>query len=258
MKTMNLKRLTVDNLEVMIAESRDEMGQLAASDAAAELRFLLERKDEVNVIFAAAPSQNETLAALAKEPGIDWSRVNAFHMDEYIGLPADAPQGFGNFLARHFFDLVPLKSVHYLAPGASDPEKTCREYSALLEKYPTNMIMMGIGENGHIAFNDPPVADFNDEKLVKIVELDPVCRNQQVNDGCFATLDEVPTHALSLTIPVFRRAGRLICSVPAATKADAVWHTLNNEKCDETCPATMMRLHPNATLYLDPDSAAKL
>ena len=258
MKTMNLKRLTVDNLEVMIAESRAEMGLLAAFDAAAELRSLLQRKDEVNVIFAAAPSQNETLAALAAADGIDWSRVNAFHMDEYIGLAKDAPQRFGNFLYKHFFKLVPLKSVNYLSPDAKDPEKTCREYSALLEKYPANLILMGIGENGHIAFNDPPVADFNDDKLVKIVELDPVCRNQQVNDGCFATIDEVPTHALTLTIPVFRRAGRLICSVPAATKADAVWHTINNEKCDETCPATVMRMHPNATLYLDPASAAKL
>ena len=118
--------------------------------------------------------------------------------------------------------------------------------------------MMGIGENGHIAFNDPPVADFNDPKLVKIVELDPICRQQQVNDGCFASLDLVPTHALSLTIPVFMRANKLICSVPAATKARAVYDTVNNEKCDESCPATAMRMHKDATLYVDPDSAALL
>ena len=253
-----VKEFKKDNLTVKVMDSRDEMGRVAGEDAANALRALLAEKEEVNVIFAAAPSQNETLATLAAAEGIDWGRVNAFHMDEYIGLAPDAPQGFGNFLAAHFFDLVPLKSVNYLAPDANDPEATCARYTELLEKYPTDMIMMGIGENGHIAFNDPPVANFNDPKLVKIVELDPICRQQQVNDGCFASLDLVPTHALSLTIPVFMRADKLICSVPAATKAQAVYDTVNNEKCDESCPATAMRMHKDATLYVDPDSAALL
>jgi len=253
-----VKEFKKDKLNVKIMDSRDEMGRVAADDAADALRKLLSEKDEVNVIFAAAPSQNETLAHLAEAEGIEWQRVNAFHMDEYIGLAKDAPQGFGNFLAAHFFDLVPLKTVNYLAPDANDPESTCKRYSALLREHPADLILMGIGENGHIAFNDPPVADFHDPKDVKIVELDPVCRNQQVNDGCFASIDLVPTHALSLTIPVFMRAGKLICSVPAPTKAEAVLHTLTNEKCDESCPATSMRLHPDATLYLDPDSAALL
>ena len=253
-----MKTLKKENLFVKILGSRAEMGAAAASDAAKALRLLLEEKDEVNVVFAAAPSQNETLAALVKEPGIDWSRVNAFHMDEYIGLAPDAPQRFGKYLYDHVFGLLPFKSVNYIMPNKDDPEATCREYAALLEKYPPDLIMMGIGENGHIAFNDPPVADFNDPKLIKVVELDPICRNQQVNDGCFPTIDNVPTHALSLTIPVFMRAGKLICSVPASTKARAVYDTVNNEKCDESCPATCMRGHRAATLYLDPDSAALL
>ncbi len=253
-----MKTLKKDNLNVKILGSRAEMGAEAASDAAKALRALLAEKDEVNVVFAAAPSQNETLASLANEPDVDWSRVNAFHMDEYIGLAPDAPQRFGKYLYDHIFGLLPFKSVNYIMPDRDDPEATCREYTALLEKYPPDLIMMGIGENGHIAFNDPPVADFNDPLLIKVVELDPVCRNQQVNDGCFPTIDDVPTHALSLTIPVFMRAGKLVCSVPASTKARAVYDTLNNGKCDESCPATCMRMHGDATLYLDPDSAALL
>ncbi len=247
-----------DKLTVKIMDSRLSMGEVAAADAAAYIKELQATKDELNIIFAAAPSQNETLAALVATEGIEWNKINAFHMDEYIGLPKDAPQGFGNFLARAIFDLVPFKSVNYLAPDANDPEATCKRYTELLKAHPVDMIMMGIGENGHIAFNDPPVADFKDTKLVKIVELDPICRQQQVNDGCFASLDLVPTHALSLTIPVFMKAKKLICSVPAPTKADAVYATCNNEEINEKCPATVMRLHNDATMYLDPDSAAKL
>ena len=255
---MAIKEFKKDRLKVKIADSRAEMGAVAAADAACALRDLLAKKDEVNVIFAAAPSQDDTLYALAEEEGIDWGRVNAFHMDEYIGLAANAPQRFGNYLTEHFFKLVPLKAVYYVAQGPEDPADSCARYTALLEKYPPDMIMMGIGENGHIAFNDPPVADFNDKTLIKPVALDGICRNQQVNDGCFASIDEVPTHALTLTVPVFMRAGKLICSVPAPTKAKAVYAALNNEKIDESCPATVMRKHPDATLYLDPDSAALL
>lgn len=253
-----LREFTKDKLNVKIMSDRDSMGAVAAADAAKTLRTLLAEKDEVNVIFAAAPSQNETLAHLIAEEGIDWTRVNAFHMDEYVGLDSDAPQGFGNFLYEHIFKHLPFKSINYLAPDPADPEASCEKYSALLAEYPVDVVMMGIGENGHIAFNDPPVADFNDEKLVKIVALDPICRQQQVNDGCFASLDLVPTHALTLTVPALTRAKALFCTVPAPTKADAVYAVVNNEKCDETCPATVMRLHDCATMYLEPDSAAKL
>ena len=250
------KTFKKDNLTVKAADSRAEMGEIAARDAAEALRALLAKKDEVNVIFAAAPSQNETLAALVKEPGIDWTRVNAFHMDEYIGLASDAPQRFGKYLYDHIFGLVPFKSVNYIRPDV-DPEAACREYTELLTKYPPDMIMMGIGENGHIAFNDPPVADFNDPKLIKVVELDQICRNQQVNDGCFASLDLVPTPAITLTIPTLFGAGHLFCSVPAATKRSAVNLTVNG-KISAQVPATVMRRHPDATLYVDTDSGKDL
>lgn len=255
---MVVREFKKDNLTVKIMDSRNAMGEIAAADAAAYIKKLQSEKDELNIIFAAAPSQNETLAALVATEGIEWNKINAYHMDEYIGLSKDAPQGFGNFLDRAIFKLVPFKSVSYLAPGDEDPELTCKKYSELLSAHPIDMILMGIGENGHIAFNDPPVADFNDDKLVKIVELDPICRQQQVNDGCFEKLEQVPTHALSLTIPVFKNAKKLICSVPASTKADAVKATCTNKEINETCPATVMRLHNDATMYLDSDSAAKL
>ena len=181
--------------------------------------------------------------------------MNAFHMDEYIGLSADAPQGFGNFLKAHIFGLAPFKSVNYIDISAKDPDKECERYAALLAEYPTDIVVMGIGENGHIAFNDPPVADFNDPKAVKPVLLDEICRNQQVNDGCFATLDDVPKYAITLTVPTLFAGDHLFCIVPAKTKANAVKATLCGE-IGEACPATVLRRHPSAILYLDGDSSA--
>ena len=253
-----VKEMKVDKLLVKKCESRAELGAVAAADAAVAIKKLLEEKDEINIIFAAAPSQNEFLEALKNDKSIDFTRINAFHMDEYIGLSADAPQGFGNFLRDRLFGLVPFKSVNYLDCSAKDPEAECVRYSALLEKNPTDIVCMGIGENGHIAFNDPPVADFNDKKLVKVVELDQVCRNQQVNDGCFATISDVPTHALSLTVPALMRPKYVFCMVPAKTKAQAVHDTVYNEEISEKCPATILRTHDAATLYVEPASAALL
>ena len=252
-----MRQFTVDKLQVNVSDSRTQMGLMAAEDAARALKKLLDEKDVINVIFAAAPSQNEMLASLIAHKEIDWTRINAFHMDEYIGLPADAPQGFGNFLRRAIFERVPFRSVSYLNGLNPDIEAECARYSALLEQHPTDVVLMGIGENGHIAFNDPPVADFHDKRLVKPVELDSVCRHQQVNDGCFASLDQVPTHALTLTVPALMRGGQLFCVVPAPTKAEAVYRTLHWE-VSEACPATALRTHDCARLYLDPDSASKL
>ena len=209
------------------------------------------------MIFAAAPSQNEVLASLALDKEIPWERVNAFHMDEYIGLPADAPQGFGNFLKAHIFGLAPFKSVNYMDISAEDAEAECARYSALLAQYPTDIVVMGIGENGHIAFNDPPVADFADPKAVKPVLLDEICRNQQVNDGCFATIDDVPKYAITLTVPTLFAGKNLFCIVPAKTKANAVKATICGE-IGEACPATILRRHENAILYLDGDSSSLL
>lgn len=250
-----VKEFLKDKLRVQIYDSRVAMGKGAAEEAVAYLKALMAEKEEVNIIFAAAPSQNEFLAAMATSD-VDWTRVNAFHMDEYIGLKSDAPQGFGNFLRRAIFDKVPLRSVHYLN-GEIEPEKACQEYNELLEKNPVDVVFMGIGENGHIAFNDPHVASFEDKEVVKIVDLDEKCRQQQVNDGCFASLDQVPTHAMTLTIPTLCRAKRLFCVVPAATKAWAVNETVNGP-VTEQCPASIMRHHNNATLYTDNDSAKLL
>ena len=246
-----------DKLEVRIYDNRTLMGEAAAADISARIKALLATKPEINMIFAAAPSQNDVLLALVNDGSIEWNRVNAYHMDEYVGLSADAPQGFGNFLRAHLFGLVPFKSVSYIDCTAADPAAECRRYAALLEANPTDIVVMGIGENGHIAFNDPGVADFSDPEPVKVVELDPVCRNQQVNDGCFARLSDVPTHAITLTVPTLVKAPSLFCIVPASTKASAVAETLNGP-IGEACPASILRTRDSSVLYLDPDSSAKL
>lgn len=251
-----MKSIKVDNLQVEIYENRTLMGEAAARDIKAKIAELLLQKDEINMIFAAAPSQNDVLKSLVEDKSVEWNRVNAYHMDEYIGLDKDAPQGFGNFLKEHIFGLVPFKSVHYIDITTTDPEKEADRYGKLLDENPTDIVVMGIGENGHIAFNDPPVADFNDKKTVKPVQLDEICRQQQVNDGCFASLDKVPTHAMTLTVPTLVRAPYLFCIVPAPTKAKAVYETLNGS-IDEHCPASILRLQNNAKLYLD-DQSSKL
>ena len=248
--------MKVDNLTVKKFETRQEMGAVAAQDITFAIKTLLAQKAEINMIFAAAPSQNDVLQSLV-ESDVDWSRVNAYHMDEYIGLPRTAPQGFGNFLVDHIFGKVPFKSVNLINCAAEDAQVECDRYEAMLKANPVDIIILGIGENGHIAFNDPWVAHFDDERLVKIVELDDVCRQQQVNDGCFAVLNEVPKTAMTLTCPVFIQAPQLFCIVPAITKAKAVKRTLEGE-INEECPATVLRNHPNAVLYLDAASASLL
>ena len=252
-----IKEITKNKLAVKIFETRDEMGAAAGSAAAEKIKELISKKGEVNMIFAAAPSQNETLAALIAADGIDWSKVNAFHMDEYIGLSADAPQGFGNFLKDRIFSKLPFKSVNYIYAEGESAEETCARYTKLIKENPIDIVCLGIGENGHIAFNDPWVADFNDKEVIKRVELDEVCRQQQVNDGCFAKLDDVPKYALTLTVPTLFNADYLFCTVPASTKADAVYKTVNND-INEDLPATIMRNHDNAIMYCDKDSGAQL
>lgn len=252
-----MRSIQKDLLTVQIFETRADMGQFAAADIKTCILSLLEGKDTVNMIFAAAPSQNEVLAALVADADIPWNRVNAFHMDEYVGLSPDAPQGFGNFLKEHIFGLVPFRSIHYIDISAPDAEAECARYAALLQQYPTDIVVMGIGENGHIAFNDPPVADFSDPLAVKPVALDDICRNQQVHDGCFAHIDEVPKTAITLTVPTLFAGKHLFCIVPAKTKALAVCTTLT-DGISERCPATILRRHPSAVLYLDGDSSALL
>ncbi|MDN3656814.1 glucosamine-6-phosphate deaminase [Ferruginibacter paludis] len=250
------RKFTTDKLQTKIYASRTAMGEAAAGAVIARINELLTSRDVVNIIFAAAPSQNEFLAALTNSI-LDWSRVRAFHMDEYIGLHPDAPQGFGNFLKEKLFNKLPFAAVHYLNGNDATPSAKCKRYAALLQQYPVDIVCMGIGENGHLAFNDPPVADFNDAQLVKIVELDQACRQQQVNDGCFATIGLVPTHAITLTIPALMAAPFIYCMVPGPTKAVAVFNTLHQDIL-ELYPSTVLRRHNNAVLYLDGLSSGKL
>ncbi len=252
MLTMYFKK---DNLGVKIYDSRKCMGEGAAADAAAYIGSLLSGREHVNIIFAAAPSQNEFLEALLQKD-IDWGMVNAFHMDEYIGLPGDAPQGFGNYLRRAIFERAPFRSVHYI-DGQAAPEEACSRYSELLKEYPADIVFMGIGENGHIAFNDPHVADFMDTRIMKVVDLDEKCRMQQVHDGCFHSIAEVPSFALTLTVPALMSAGRIFCIVPSGTKSAAVRAALYGD-ISESCPASILRTKPEATLYLDKDSSRLL
>lgn len=246
----------VDNLKVKIFPDRTEMGTVAADDICAVLKQLMTSQEEINMIFAAAPSQNDVLASLCTRHDIDWTRVNAFHMDEYIGLPYGDPRTFGAYLNEHVFGKLPFRR-QYLLNGTVDPTVECARYTELLRQNPCDIVVMGIGENGHIAFNDPGVADFNDPETVKVAVLDPVCRRQQVHDGCFATLDDVPTHALTLTCPTLLNARYQFCVVPTANKAEAVKRMLTG-RIDDECPATGLRRVSNATLYLDSDSASKL
>lgn len=254
---MMIKEIKKDKLTVKAYDTRRSMGSEAAREASARIREMLALKDEVNIIFAAAPSQNEFLAGLVSDPKIEWGRINAFHMDEYVGLDRNAPQGFGNFLRDRLFGKVPFKSVNYLDGNAKDIEEECRRYTGLLEAKPTDIVCMGIGENGHIAFNDPHVAKFDDAMRVKVVELDEICRQQQVNDGCFKSIREVPVLALTLTIPALLSCDCIYCMVPGKTKANAVYHTLYGE-VSEKCPASILRTHKNAVLYIDADSGSKV
>lgn len=244
-----------DQLEVKIYPTRVDMGRAAAEDVAKTIRMFLLHKPEVNMIFAAAPSQNEFLEALCSYKDIDWHRINVFHMDEYVGLPEEAPQRFGNFLKERIFDKLPFKSVNYLNGNHPNPNDECERYADLLHQYPADIVCMGIGENGHIAFNDPHVALFMDPDLVKVVDLDDTCRMQQVNDGCFSTFEAVPAYAFTLTIPALMCADRLFCIVPGKTKAWALYHTLT-DPVSERLPATILRNHEHARLYADTDSGS--
>lgn len=252
-----VKEFRKDQLKVEVYDNRDLLGQYAAKGAIEALKKALEEKEEVNVIFAAAPSQSEFLATLTGNKDIDWERVNALHLDEYIGLEKEADQLFVRFLTDNVFSKANFKNVFTMDFSEGNVKEEISRYSDLIEKYPIDIAFIGIGENGHIAFNDPPVADFEDEKLVKEVQLDNKCRQQQVNDKCFEKIDDVPLTAATVTIPAIMRAKNIFCMVPAITKAEAVDQTINGE-ITTACPASILRRHPNTTLYLDRDSASKI
>lgn len=248
-----MRTFSQDLLQVSVLDNRKEMGTAAAQAGLMHLKMLLEKQQWVNIIFAAAPSQDELYAGLLKDPQISWNRVNAFHMDNYIGLDDDALQQFTTFLRERFFSKLPFASVFYMGNKAED----AAEYEELLNIHTPDMCFMGVGENGHIAFNDPDNALFDDPQPIKLVELDLPCRMQQVNEGNFKTLDEVPTHALTLTIPTLMGCKHLICTVPGRNKAQAVKNMLEGDM-SEACPATILRRHPSAQLFLDDQAAALL
>lgn len=250
----NCTTLVKEKLTVKVFPSREKMGEKAAKEVAKKICEILAVKEEINMIFAAAPSQQEFFDYLVQDKTIEWHRINAFHMDEYIGLDRDHPQGFGNFLRTRLFEKVLFKSVNYINSQASDIESECERYSKLLNDYPVDIVCLGIGENGHIAFNDPGVADFKDSKRVKVVLLDIICRQQQVNEKCFEALDMVPTQAITLTIPSLMKAKYMFCIVPAKNKANAVYKTLT-ESVSEKCPASILRTKDDAVLYLDNESS---
>ncbi|MFC1411507.1 glucosamine-6-phosphate deaminase [Streptacidiphilus sp. N1-12] len=248
--------MTGSTLAPQVHQDRGALGRAAAAAVAEAMRERLAGQARLRMVFAAAPSQREMLTALAGQPGLDWSRVTAFHMDEYLGLAPDAPQRFGRWLRDALFDRVPLGRIRLIEPGP-DPERTARDYAAELAAEPVDLVCLGIGENGHLAFNDPPVADFADPLDVKVVELDQPCRRQQVADGCFAALDQVPRRAITLTVPRLLAADRLFCVVPGARKREAVRQALLGP-IGPHCPASALREHPDCLLFLDRDSAAGL
>jgi glucosamine-6-phosphate deaminase len=243
------------SMDIRRVNSRNELGEAAGAEIAEAMRTRLQSQSHLRVIFAAAPSQREMLRTLVAQRGIDWSRVTAFHMDEYIGLPEDAPQRFAMWLREAIFDRVPLAAFHLIRPG-NDLGATCRDYTNKLIEAPIDFVLLGIGVNGHLAFNDPP-ADLDDPLLVRVVTLDDVCRRQQVDDGCFNSLADVPRKAISLTVPMLLRGDRLFCCVPGANKSDAV-RRMVNDPISGNCPATALRKHPRCTIYLDRDSSSGL
>lgn len=244
-------------LGVEVFAGRQQLGQAAGLDVAARMLDLIVRNGRAVVIFAAAPSQNEFLATLRSQPEIDWSKVVAFHLDEYVGLAEDAPQSFRHYLRTHLYDHVHPGVVHLIRGEAEDPQAECERYTVLLQQTKPDVACLGIGENGHIAFNDPPVADFQDPAVIKIVELEERCRVQQVHDGCFPALEDVPTRAFSMTIPTLMSTPYLYTMVPGRLKAEAVRCAVKGPITTE-CPASILRQHPSCRLYIDQDSAGLL
>ena len=246
-----------DKLNVYVYVSRPTMGAAAAGVVAEEIRGLVGSRGRAVGIFASAPSQNEFLAALVGTPGIDWSRVVGFHLDEYLGMDERAPQSFRRFLIDRLVSKVALSEFHGLRGEIDDGTAESERYSELLAADPPDFAVLGIGENGHLAFIDPPFCNFEDPERVKVVELDEICRAQQVNDGAFAKIDDVPHRALSLTVPTIMARPRLFAIVPGPAKRQAIKSTIEGPVAT-TCPASILRLHPDAHLFIDRESASLL
>lgn len=254
---MKTSSFNIEALRVTVYADRRAMGAAAATEAADVLRAAIGAQGSARIIVASAPSQNELIAGLVEAADIDWSRVTVFHMDEYVGISASEPASFRAYQQQHLLSRVTPKAFHGIRGEAPDPQEECRRYTALLDEAPIDLVCMGVGENGHIAFNDPPVADFDDPRRVKVVDLDEICRQQQVNDGCFPDFDSVPRQAITLTCPALMSGKALVCVVPGPRKAAAVAAMLSQE-ISTACPASILRRHGRAALFLDRDSASKI
>lgn len=251
-----IKEFKSDALRIKIFENSDALGKAASGMVARQLHDVIGKKGHANLILATGASQFSFLEHLQKET-IDWKKITVFHLDEYLGIPETHPASFRRYLKERILEKVQPAQVHYLEGDAADIAAEASSYEALLLDHPIDLACIGIGENGHIAFNDPPVADFNDPRLVKAVALDQACRMQQLGEGWFPSLEEVPTHALSLTIPAIMSCSRISCVVPDERKAKAVYETVKGE-ISTACPASILRRHPDADLYLDVYSAKLL
>ncbi len=245
-----------EKLLVNISHDEHSAGEASALFVAEHLNKAIKSKGFANLILATGASQFAFIEAI-KKLDIDWSKITVFHLDEYIGIPDTHPASFRKYLKEKIIDSVKPKKMFYINGDVDDIEKEIATYELLLKEYPTDVACIGIGENGHIAFNEPDIADFNDPKLVKVVQLDAVSRNQQLGEGWFATLEDVPKEAISLTIPAMMNSKVISCMVPDKRKAEAVYNTLHGEITTD-CPASILRQHPNAVLFLDKDSASKL
>ena len=247
----------VGNLAVEIHPSAKSMGEAAAVAAADILKKLGSIGESLGVIFATGASQLDTLDALTHIAGIPWDRVQGVHLDEYVGLPVEHFASFRRYLRENLTQKVDIGAFYEIDGSATDTDHTCRLYAEVIRSVNPQLCLLGIGENGHLAFMDPAVADFNDPQDVKAVRLDAACRAQQVAEGWFNNLEEVPDNALSMTIPAILRVPRLIVSVPGARKAAIIRRTFE-EAISTSCPATILRTHPNVTVYLDEESASEL
>ena len=252
-----IKHFKVNKLDVFVFETREQMGKAAYERYCREVNGMLETQAKIRAIFAAAHSQDDFFACLAADNIIDFSRIEAFHMDEYVNLGRKAPQNFGNFLMNAIFSKKNFGTVHLINSEPVDANAECRRYETLLKAAPMDIVSLGIGENGHIAFNDPDEAKFDDPAWVRITALDDLSRQQQVNDGEFAFIEEVPKSALTLTIPALMSCRAVVGIVPLARKAEAVKNALYGP-ISEACPASILRIHDNATLFIDKGAASKI
>jgi len=250
------KNLKVDNLDIAIYETPTAMGIAAADFVQRKLSDAIAKKGSANLILATGASQFKFLEAL-KDRDIEWQKITLFHLDEYKDISDSHPASFRKYLKDRILDAVKPKKIHFLNGDAQDVEAEMDQYSEALKNHPIDIACIGIGENGHIAFNDPPVADFNDPKLVKLVTLDEACRNQQLGEGWFPTFDDVPEQALTLTITSILNCRAISCVVPDERKAEAVYNTLFHDISTD-CPASILRRHKQTKLFLDAASASKI